>query len=143
MMLKGLTIQEVQLGQSASFTKTISNKDVLLFAEVSGDDNPVHVDEDYALTTMFKGRIVHGALVASLFSKILGTQLPGYGTIYLGQESRFMKPVRINETITATVTIIEIMAEKNRIRCETIARNSAGEVVVSGIATVLAPKAEV
>ena len=70
-MLKGLTIQDLQLGQSASFTKTITNKDVLLFAEISGDDNPVHVDEAYAQTTMFKGRIVHGALVSSLFSFFL------------------------------------------------------------------------
>jgi 3-hydroxybutyryl-CoA dehydratase len=138
-----MTIQELQLGQSASYTKTITNKDVLLFAEVSGDDNPVHVNEEYALTTMFKGRIVHGALVASLFSKILGTDLPGNGTIYLGQESRFMKPVRLDETITATVTVVEILLEKNRVKLETIARNSAGEVVVTGFATVLAPKAEV
>lgn len=141
-MLKGLTIQDLQLGQSASFTKTITNKDVLLFAEISGDDNPVHVDEAYAQTTMFKGRIVHGALVSSLFSKILGTQLPGQGTIYLGQESRFMKPVRLNETITATVTVIEIIAEKNRVKLETIAKNALGEVVVTGFATVMAPKAE-
>lgn len=142
-MLKGMTIQELQLGQSASYTKTITNKDVLLFAEVSGDDNPVHVNEEYALTTMFKGRIVHGALVASLFSKVLGTDLPGNGTIYLGQESRFMKPVRLDETITATVTVVEILVEKNRVKLETIARNSAGEIVVTGFATVLAPKAEV
>jgi 3-hydroxybutyryl-CoA dehydratase len=141
-MLKGISIQDLKLGQSSSFTKQITNKDVLLFAEVSGDDNPVHVNEAFAQTTMFKGRIVHGALVASLFSKVLGTQLPGMGTIYLGQESRFMKPVRIDETITATVTIIEIIAEKNRVILETIARNSAGEVVVTGKATVLAPKDE-
>lgn len=142
-MLKGKTIQELQLGQSASYTKTITNKDVLLFAEVSGDDNPVHVNEEYALTTMFKGRIVHGALVASLFSKVLGTDLPGNGTIYLGQESRFMKPVRLDETITATVTVVEILVEKNRVKLETVARNSAGEIVVTGFATVLAPKTEV
>jgi 3-hydroxybutyryl-CoA dehydratase len=142
-MQKGMTIQALQLGQSASYTKTITNKDVLLFAEVSGDDNPVHVNEEYASTTMFKGRIVHGALVASLFSKVLGTDLPGNGTIYLGQESRFMKPVRLNETITATVTVVEILVEKNRVKLETIARNSAGEIVVTGFATVLAPKAEV
>jgi len=142
-MQKGMTIQALQLGQSASYTKTITNKDVLLFAEVSGDDNPVHVNEEYALTTMFKGRIVHGALVASLFSKVLGTDLPGNGTIYLGQESRFMKPVRLNETITATVPVVEILVEKNRVKLETIARNSAGEIVVTGFATVLAPKAEV
>jgi len=142
-MFKGRSIQALEVGQSASFTKQITNKDVLLFAEVSGDDNPVHLNEAYAQTTMFKGRIVHGALVASLFSKILGTQLPGYGTIYLGQESRFMKPVRLDETITATVTIIEIIPEKNRVLLETIARNSAGEVVVTGKATVLAPKEEI
>jgi 3-hydroxybutyryl-CoA dehydratase len=141
-MLKGISIQDLKLGQSSSFTKQITSKDVVLFAEVSGDDNPVHMDEAFAQTTMFKGRIVHGALVASLFSKILGTQLPGMGTIYLGQESRFMKPVRIDETITATVTIIEIIAEKNRVILETIARNSAGEIVVSGKATVIAPKDE-
>lgn len=139
-MLKGISIQDLHLGQSASTVKTITNKDVLLFAEVSGDDNPVHLDEAYAQTTIFKGRVVHGALVASLFSKILGTQLPGYGTIYLGQETRFMKPVKLDETITATVTVVEIIPEKNRVRLETIAKNSAGEVVVSGFATVLAPK---
>jgi len=142
MMLKGLTIQELSLGQSASSTKTITDQDVRLFAQVTGDDNPVHLDEAYAQTTMFKGRIVHGALVSSLFSKILGTQLPGQGTIYLGQESRFMKPVRLNDTITATVTVIELIPEKNRLKLETIARNSDGDIVVTGLATVLAPKGE-
>lgn len=139
--MHGLTIQELKLGQSASSAKTITDQDVRLFAEVSGDDNPVHLDEAYAQSTMFKGRIVHGALVASLFSRILGTQLPGEGTIYLGQESRFMKPVRLNETITATVTVVEMIPEKNRVKLETIAKNEAGDVVVSGFATVLAPKA--
>lgn len=140
-MKTGKTIAELKLGESASLTKTITEADVLAFADVSDDHNPVHVDEAFAKTTMFKGRIVHGMLVGSLFSSILGTQLPGNGSIYLGQELKFIKPVRFNDTITAKVTVIEKLLDKNRIKLETTARNQDDELVVTGIATIMPPKA--
>lgn len=140
-MNKGKTIEELQLGESAFSRKTITEADVLAFADVSDDHNPVHLDEEFAKTTMFKGRIVHGMLVGSLFSSILGTKLPGNGSIYLAQELKFVKPVRLGDTITATVTIIEIIPERNRIKLETTARNQNDELVITGIATIMPPKA--
>ncbi len=140
-MNTGKTIQELRLGESASSTKTIIDADVIAFADVSDDHNPVHLDEAFAKTTMFKGRIVHGMLVGSLFSAILGTKLPGNGTIYLAQDLKFVKPVRLGDTITATVTVIEIIADRNRIKLETTARNQNDELVITGIATVMPPKA--
>ena len=139
-MNKGKTIEVLRLGESASSTKTISDTDVLAFASVSGDHNPVHLDEAFAKTTMFGGRIVHGMLVGTLFSSILGTQLPGNGSIYLGQELKFVKPVRLGDTITATVTVIEIIKDRNRIKLETTARNQNDELVVTGVATIMPPK---
>jgi len=140
-MNKGKTIGELRLGESASSTKTIIDADIVAFADVSEDHNPLHLDEAFAKTTMFGGRIVHGMLVGSLFSSILGTQLPGNGSIYLAQELKFVKPVHLNDTITATVTIIEIIPDRNRIKLETTARNQNDELVVTGIATIMPPKA--
>lgn len=140
-MYKGKTMSDLTLGESATFTKTITEADVILFAGITGDFNPVHIDDVYAKTTMFQGRIVHGCLISSLFSTILGTKLPGYGSIYLGQESKFLKPVRINDTITATVTITEMNVERNRCKLETTAHNQNGELVVTGFATIMPPKA--
>ena len=139
-MQKGKTINELKLGDTASFTKIITEEDVNLFAKISGDHNPVHLDEAYASTTLFQTRIAHGMLVASLFSTVLGTELPGPGSIYLGQDAKFVKPVKLNDTITATVSVSEIMLEKNRILLETIAYNQLGEIVVKGVATIMPPK---
>jgi 3-hydroxybutyryl-CoA dehydratase len=136
----GITIGDLKLGDSAFFQKTITDADVLLFAGVTGDMNPVHINDVYAQTSMFKKRIVHGGLVSSLFSTVLGTQLPGMGTIYLEQNSRFTKPVYLQDTIKAVVEVEEINLEKNRVKLKTTAYNQNGEAVVIGYATVMPPR---
>ncbi len=139
-MTRGKTIEELKLGESASVTKTITEADVFAFADITGDHNPVHVDEEFAKTTPFQTRIAHGMFVGSLFSTILGTTLPGNGSIYLGQELKFVHPVRLNDTITATVTVIEKIMEKNRVKLETNAYNQEGRLVITGIATIMPTK---
>jgi 3-hydroxybutyryl-CoA dehydratase len=138
--MKGKTIREIQIGDSETYERTVTETDVVLFGGISGDLNPAHFNEVYAKDTMFKGRIVHGMLTASYFSTILGTLLPGPGTIYLGQELKFTKPVHIQDTIKAVATVTEIIEEKNIIKLETIAYNQEGHVVVKGTATVMPPK---
>ena len=135
--MKGKTIHQISVGDSATFAKTITDADVKLFAGISGDNNPVHINKEYAKNTMFKDRIAHGMLVASLFSTILGTQLPGEGAIYVGQDLKFTKPVYLEDTITATVTVTEVFVEKNRVVLETIAKNQHGDVVIKGTATLM------
>ena len=138
--MKGITISEMKLGDSASFTKTVSEHDVYTFAGVSGDFNPAHVNEVEAQKGMFGKRIAHGMLSAGFISTVLGTQLPGPGTIYMGQELRFTKPVFFGDTITATVTVAELIPEKNRAILDTVCTNQNGEVVIKGKATVMPPK---
>ena len=135
------TIDTIQIGDSASFTKTVTEADVILYAGISGDFNPAHINAEYAKGTMFKERIAHGMLSAGFISNVLGTQLPGPGTIYLGQELKFTKPVHIGDTVTATATVTERIVEKNRLKLETVVTNQNGEVVISGVATVMPPKA--
>ena len=136
-----MTIQELKVGDSASMAKTISESDVYLFAGITGDHNPAHGNEEASRQTAFGGRIVHGILSAGLISAVLAMKLPGPGTIYLGQELKFTKPVRFGDTVTATCTVSEILAEKNIIKLDTICTNQAGEVVIKGVATVMPPKA--
>lgn len=138
--MKGITISEMQVGDSASFTKTVSEHDVYTYAGVSGDFNPAHVNEVEAQKGMFGKRIAHGMLSAGFISTVLGTQLPGPGTIYMGQELRFTKPVLFGDTITATVTVAELIPEKNRAILDTVCTNQNGEVVIKGKATVMPPK---
>lgn len=138
--MKGKTIDQLAIGDEASFTKTITEGDVYSFAGITGDFNPAHVNQTYAEASPFKTRIAHGMLSGSLFSTVLGTQLPGPGTIYLGQDLKFTKPVMFGDTITATVKIVEMVPEKGRVILETVATNQAGDVVVTGKATVLAPR---
>jgi 3-hydroxybutyryl-CoA dehydratase len=138
--MKGITISEMKLGDSASFTKTVSEHDVYTYAGVSGDFNPAHVNEVEAQKGMFGKRIAHGMLSAGFISTVLGTQLPGPGTIYMGQELRFTKPVFFGDTITATVTVAELIPEKNRAILDTVCTNQNGEVVIKGKATVMPPK---
>jgi len=138
--MKGITISEMKLGDSASFTKTVSEHDVYTYAGVSGDFNPAHVNEVEAQNGMFGKRIAHGMLSAGFISTVLGTQLPGPGTIYMGQELRFTKPVFFGDTITATVTVAELIPEKNRAILDTVCTNQNGEVVIKGKATVMPPK---
>ena len=138
--MKGITISEMKLGDSASFTKTVSEHDVYTYAGVSGDFNPAHVNEVEAQKGMFGKRIAHGMLSAGFISTVLGTQLPGPGTIYMGQELRFTKPVFFGDTITATVTVAELIPEKNRAILDTVCTNQNGEVVIKGKATVMPPQ---
>ena len=139
--MKGITIGEMKIGDSASFTKTISETDVYLYAGISGDFNPAHVNQTEAEKGMFGKRIAHGMLSAGLISAVLGTLLPGPGTIYMGQELRFTKPVAIGDTITATATVAELIPEKNRAILDTVCTNQTGDVVIKGKATVMPPKA--
>lgn len=138
--MKGITISEMKVGDSASFTKTVSEHDVYTYAGVSGDFNPAHVNEVEAQKGMFGKRIAHGMLSAGFISTVLGTQLPGPGTIYMGQELRFTKPVFFGDTITATVTVAELIPEKNRAILDTVCTNQNGEVVIKGKAAVMPPK---
>ena len=138
--MQGRTIETLKKGDKAEFTKTISEADVYLFAGVTGDLNPAHVNETYAKTTFFKTRIAHGMLLGGLISTVIGTQLPGPGTIYVRQELDFLGPVRFGDTVTACVEIIEILAEKNRVRLKTTCVNQDGKPVVDGVALVSPPK---
>ena len=136
-----MTIQEMKIGDHASVTKTVSETDVYLFAGITGDLNPAHTNEVAASKTMFKTRIAHGMLGAGFISAVLGMYLPGPGTIYMGQELKFTKPVHIGDTVTATATVEEIILEKNRVILDTTVLNQDGEVVIKGKATVMPPKA--
>jgi 3-hydroxybutyryl-CoA dehydratase len=136
----GKTIDQLELGQSAKFSKTIAEADVYGFAGITGDFNPAHVDAEYAKDTFFKERIAHGMLTASLISTIIGTILPGPGSIYMGQNLRFLAPVKFGDTITAVAEVVEIMAEKKRIRLNTTCTNQDGTLVVDGEALVSPPR---
>jgi 3-hydroxybutyryl-CoA dehydratase len=136
--MDGYFFEDLSVGQSASFGKTITEADILLFAGVSGDTNPVHINAEVAAASMFKERIAHGMLSASLISTVLGTRLPGPGTIYLGQNLKFRAPVKIGETVTATVTITALDAAKKRVTLSTVC-TVAGKQVIDGEATVMVP----
>lgn len=139
--MKGLTMQDINLGDSSSFTKTVTEADITLYAGYSGDFNPAHINAVAAENSMFGRRIAHGMLSAGFISTVLGTQLPGPGTIYMGQELRFVKPVFIGDTVTATATVVERNEEKNRLKLETVVTNQDGVPVITGFATVMPPKA--
>ena len=132
-------IDELTVGASAEYAKTVSEADVMAFAEVTGDFNPVHVDEAAAARSPFGGRIAHGMLAAGLISATLAMKLPGPGTIYLGQTLRFTKPVRLGDTVTARVEVLEVIARRRRVRLATTCRNQDGELVLDGEATVMVP----
>lgn len=138
--MKGKTIAEIKLGDKASFQKTITETDVYTYAGVSGDLNPAHVNEVVASESMFKGRVAHGMLVGSLISTVLGMQLPGPGTIYLGQNLKFVAPVKFNDTIKAEVEVIDRNEEKNRLTLKTVCTNQDGKEVIVGEAFVMPPK---
>jgi acyl dehydratase len=128
----------VMVGSSATMERTFTSNDVAAFAELSGDRNPVHLDEEYAAGTVFGRPIVHGALVASLFSTLLAEQLPGRGTIYLSQETRFVRPAYVGEALKASVEVTAIHTEKPIVTLRTTCTNSAGDVVLEGTAVVKA-----
>ena len=139
-MKKGKTILELNVGDFVESIKRIEDKDVEMFSEVSGDKNPVHLDEEYASTTRFKHRIAHGHLVSSLFSALLGTELPGEGSIYLAQDIRYLKPVYLNDEIRAVVKVVECDTTRNRVKLETNAYNQNNEMVISGMAEIMPPR---
>ena len=141
-MAEGKSIHELKVGDSAEISKTITETDINDFARVTGDFNPVHLDQAYAEKTIFKGRIAHGLLSVGLLSNILGNILPGHGTIYLSQEVKFLAPVRIGDTITARVEVMEILSAKNRAKFRTICTNQDGKVVVDGIAWGMPPTSQ-
>jgi 3-hydroxybutyryl-CoA dehydratase len=113
--LDGYNFEDLKVGMSATFAKTITESDVVLFAGASGDNNAMHINEEFARTTQFKGRIAHGMLTASVISAAIAGRLPGPGTVYLGQNLRFKAPVRPGDTVRATVTVRELMPEKRRV----------------------------
>jgi len=133
-----ICIEDLEIGMTRHLRKLITDRDIMLFAEVSTDHNPVHLDESYARDTIFEGRIAHGMLTAGLISAVIGEQLPGHGTVYLGQSLKFMAPVRPGDTVTACVKVIAIDYAKRRVTLET--HCAVGDtVVLKGEALVLAP----
>ncbi len=134
------TIDQLHVGDSAEFAKTLSESDIYLFAGITGDFNPAHVNEVYAQQTSFKTRIAHGILTAGLISAVMANQLPGPGTIYLRQELDFLAPARIGDTITAHVEVIEIIMNMNRVRLRTWCTKQDGTVVLNGEALVSPPR---
>jgi len=134
--MKGKSIDELKVGEKAEFAKTVAEADIYLYAGITGDLNPAHVNEAYASQTFFKTRIAHGMLAAGFVSAVLGTRLPGPGSIYMKQELRFLAPVRIGDTITARVEVVEIVEEKNRVRLRTTCENQEGVMVLDGEAVV-------
>src|SRR5215472_14102770 len=132
------SIEDLKPGMSESFAKTVTERDVALFGEVSGDTNPVHFDEEFAKTTPFRGRIAHGVLTASYISTVLGMKMPGPGTIFMSLTTRFKAPVRIGDTVTATCTVREVNAEKRRVVFDCVCK-VGDTVVVEGEAMVMPP----
>jgi 3-hydroxybutyryl-CoA dehydratase len=135
-------MSEMQVGQTAEFTKTVTEADVVLFAGITGDLNPAHIDQVWAEASRFGGRIAHGMLSASFISTVLAMKLPGPGTIYLSQSLRFTGPVKIGDTVTARVEVAEVMP-KRRVRLTTTVHTHDGTQVIEGEALVLAPVGEV
>jgi 3-hydroxybutyryl-CoA dehydratase len=135
---QGFYLEDLKIGMTASYAKTVTEADVVLFAGISGDTNPVHLNEEFAKETMFQGRIAHGMLSASFISTVLGTKLPGPGAIYLSQNLKFKAPVRCGDTVSATATITDIVTEKKRVVMQTIClvRN---QIVLEGEAVVMVP----
>lgn len=134
-----MRFEELAVGMAATMERTVTEGDVLAFAELSGDRNPVHVDEAAAARSRFGGRIAHGLLSASFLSATIATKLPGAGAIYLGQTLRFVRPVRLGDTVTARVEVKELLPAKRRVVLATTCTNQAGETVIDGEATVLLP----
>lgn len=136
-MYKEKTFSEIQVGDKEWIRRTITEADIVNFAGVSGDFNPLHTDEEYAKTTMFHGRIAHGFFTATLITNVVGNKLPGPGSVYLKQDLRFMAPVRVGDTITAEAEVVEKIEEKQRVRLRTSCYNQEGKVVLDGEALLM------
>ena len=132
--MKELAYDDIKVGDSASFSKTITESDIVTYAGLTGDFNPVHINAEFAKESMFKERIAHGMLVSGFISAVLGTQLPGPNTIALGQELKYMAPVKIGDTVTAEATVTEKRDDKRIIKLKTTVTNQRGEIVVDGAA---------
>lgn len=141
-MLHNVTYDEMSVGQTAELTKSLTSEDIALFGYMSGDVNPAHFNQEYAKNTMFKDVIAHGMWSGSLISTVLGTQLPGPGTIYLNQSLKFSRPVYIGDKVKVQVTVLE-KNDKNRVKLECKCINQDGQVVTSGVAEVIAPTEKV
>jgi 3-hydroxybutyryl-CoA dehydratase len=136
-MVRDIPFAELKIGDTASMAKTVTEYDVYSFAGVTGDFNPVHIDTEFAKNTMFKERIAHGMLSAGFISAVIGTALPGANSIYVSQELSFKAPVKIGDTVTATVEVLETIEEKRRVILRTTVTNQNGVIVVDGKATML------
>lgn len=135
--------KDYTVGETAEFSKTISESDVYLFAGITGDMNPIHIDEIEAAQCFAKKRIVHGALVSGMVSTVIGMKLPGPGTIYMEQDSKFIKPVYIGDTVKAAVEVQEVLNEKKGIlKLNTVVSNQDNETVLTGFAVVMIPRGE-
>ena len=141
--MRGKTIRELAAGDYAELTRVVEMDDITSFVDAVGDYNPVHSDRAYAATTPFKEPIAPGIFTAGLISAVIGTQLPGPGAIYLSQSLKFVRPVKPGDTITARAEIVEVIADRNRIRMRTVCVNQDGEEVLSGEAWVMPSKVEV
>lgn len=141
--MENVTYNELAVGQTARLLRTVTLEDIQAFAAVSGDINPAHLNAEYADATMFDGVIAHGMLGAALISALFGTQFPGPGTIYLGQELKFTKPVRVGDTLTVLATVSEKDDEKKRVKMDCLVTNQKGEVVLKGEAKLLPPTQKV
>jgi len=136
-----IVIEDIEIGMVCTLTKEVTDRDIELFAEVSTDRNPVHLDDAYAADTIFAGRIAHGMLTAGLISAVIGEQLPGHGSVYLGQSLQFLTPVRPGDIVTAEVEVLEIDYSKRRVTLDTRCLVD-GKPVLMGQALVLAPSAK-
>lgn len=141
-MLENRTYDELNAGDTASASHVVTERDLILFATVSGDVNPVHLDEEFAAATPFKGRIAHGMLSGALISAAIACELPGPGTIYIGQEMSFLRPVRLGDEIRIELEVLEKLP-KNRLKIATQVINQEGKKVIDGVATVMAPTEKV
>ena len=137
--MQGKFLEDLSVGQSAELVRTVGEADIVAFAQVTGDTNPVHLDADYAATTSFGERIAHGMLSAGYISAVLGTTLPGPGAIYLSQTLKFKRPVKIGDEVTAVVTISEINEAKAQVTLATVCK-VGGKAVVDGEAVVMVPR---
>jgi 3-hydroxybutyryl-CoA dehydratase len=136
--LHGLYLEDLKVGMTAVYAKTVTEADIVMFAGISGDINPVHLNHEFASETMFEGRIAHGMLSASFISTVIGTKLPGPGAIYLSQNLKFKAPVRAGDTVQARTTITEIVPDKRRVAMRTVC-TVADKVVIEGDAQVMVP----
>jgi len=138
-MNKGLTLDQLSMGQTHQSKCTVTQEMVEEFAKATGDHNPIHLDESYARGTVFRARVAHGMLLAGILSGVLGMQFPGVGTIYLSQSLKFVKPVFLGDEVTWHIKVVELLKERNRARLETVCVNQRGETVVTGEALVMPP----